>query len=116
LKRIVLILVLFAAPVYASLDSVRQNFINYYSAAGADRDAGRMRDALAALETSSRAYSAPGYLLSDGSWGDIDRSDPDPYTPYHSTWCAINGLMDYAFNEERVSFPEALSRVNGEKT
>jgi chondroitin AC lyase len=34
-----------------------------------------MRDALAALETSSRAYSAPGYLLSDGSWGDINYSD-----------------------------------------
>jgi chondroitin AC lyase len=75
LKRIVLILVLFAVPVYASLDTVRQNFINYYSAAGADREAGRMRDALAALETSARAYSAPGYLLSDGSWSDINYSD-----------------------------------------
>jgi hypothetical protein len=52
----------------------------------------------------------------DGSWGDIDRTDPDPYTPYHSTWCAINGLMDYALTEERVSFPAALKRANGEKT
>ncbi|PYQ33983.1 MAG: hypothetical protein DMF57_07645, partial [Acidobacteria bacterium] len=75
MKRIVLILVLFAPPVYASLDSVRQNFVNYYSAAGADRDAGRMRDALAALETSALAYSTPGYLLSDGSWSDINYSD-----------------------------------------
>jgi len=51
----------------------------------------------------------------DGSWGDIDKTDPDPYTPYHSTWCAINGLMDYSLAEERVSFPEALERANGEK-
>jgi hypothetical protein len=49
----------------------------------------------------------------DGSWGDIDKTDPDPYTPYHSTWTAINGLMDYSFAEERLSFPEALSRANG---
>src|SRR5439155_25482461 len=71
LKRIVLILLLFAPAVYASLDSVRQNFANYYSAAGADRDAARMRNALAALETSSLAYSSPGYLLIVGSLRDI---------------------------------------------
>jgi len=49
----------------------------------------------------------------DGSWGDIDPADKDPYTPYHSTWTAINGLMEYAFGEERVSFPAALKRANG---
>jgi hypothetical protein len=49
----------------------------------------------------------------DGSWGDIDKTDPDPYTPYHSTWTAINGLMDYSFAEQRVSFPKALSRATG---
>jgi len=49
----------------------------------------------------------------DGSWGDIDKTDPDPYTPYHSTWTAINGLMDYSFAEQRVSFPKALSRAAG---
>jgi len=49
----------------------------------------------------------------DGSWGDIDPADRDPYTPYHSTWTAINGLMEYALGEERVSFPAALKRANG---
>lgn len=48
----------------------------------------------------------------DGSWGDIDPADRDTYTLYHSTWTAINGLMDYAVGEERVSFPEALERAN----
>jgi hypothetical protein len=52
----------------------------------------------------------------DGSWGDLDKNDKDPYTPYHSTWTAINGLMDYAFAGERVSFPEALKLANREKT
>jgi hypothetical protein len=47
----------------------------------------------------------------DGSWG--DRDDKDPYTAYHSTWTAINGLMDYAWSGEGTSFPEALRRVRG---
>jgi hypothetical protein len=45
----------------------------------------------------------------DGSWGDA--SDRDVYHRYHSTWTAINGLMDYAWQGERVSFPEALQRA-----
>jgi hypothetical protein len=48
----------------------------------------------------------------DGSWG--ERDGKDPYTPYHSTWTAINGLMDYAWAGEGVSFPEALERARGE--
>ena len=47
----------------------------------------------------------------DGSWG--DRDDKDPYTRYHSIWTAINGLMDYAWAGEGVSFPEALQRARG---
>jgi len=47
----------------------------------------------------------------DGSWG--ERDGKDPYTPYHSTWTAINGLMDYAWAGEGVSFPEALAKVQG---
>ena len=47
----------------------------------------------------------------DGSWG--ERDDKDAYTPYHSTWTAINGLMDYAWAGEGVSFPEALQRARG---
>jgi hypothetical protein len=53
-----------------------------------------------------------GRQNADGSWG--ERDDEDPYTPYHSTWTAINGLMDYAWAGEGASFPAALERVRGE--
>ncbi len=53
------------------------------------------------------------YLLAhqnpDGSWG--DPADPDVYNRYHSTWTAIDGLRDYAWNGERVSVPDALRRA-----
>jgi hypothetical protein len=45
----------------------------------------------------------------DGSWG--DRDGTDAYTPYHSTWTAINGLMEYAFAGEGPNIPEALRRA-----
>lgn len=46
----------------------------------------------------------------DGSWGERDGSDA--YTPYHSTWTAINGLMEYAWDAgEGTAFPEALRRA-----
>lgn len=47
----------------------------------------------------------------DGSWGDV--TDKDIYQRYHPTWTAVDGLRDYAFQGERVSFPEALSRAQG---
>ena len=47
----------------------------------------------------------------DGSWG--DRDGKDAYTPYHSTWTAINGLMEYAWSGEGTNFPEALRRARG---
>jgi len=50
----------------------------------------------------------------DGSWGDRGDDDGDEYTPYHATWTAINGLMDYAWSGERASFPDALRRARGE--
>jgi hypothetical protein len=41
------------------------------------------------------------YLMSmqngDGSWGDV--TDPDPYSRYHPTWTAIDGLRDYAWTQ-----------------
>ena len=47
------------------------------------------------------------YLLSrqnpDGSWGDID---DHIYTRYHTTWAAIDGLREYAWRGERLSFPK----------
>lgn len=56
----------------ADLDVVRQNFIEYYAATSADPASTRMRNALGELEHATRTYTAPGYLLSDGSWSDID--------------------------------------------
>lgn len=56
----------------ADLDVVRQQFIGYQTAAGADRSSERMQHALAALESHARDVTAAGFLLSDGSWSDID--------------------------------------------
>lgn len=76
MKQLVLALLLVASPLLAAdLDVVRQNFIGYYSAAGADPTSQRMTDALGALESTARAYTAPGFLLSDGSWADINYSE-----------------------------------------
>lgn len=47
----------------------------------------------------------------DGSWG--ERDIPSIYTRYHTTWTAMNGLMEYAWRGEGVSFPEALTRARG---
>jgi hypothetical protein len=47
------------------------------------------------------------YVLSkqnaDGSWG--DPNDTDVYNRYHSTWTAIDGLRQYAWRGQRLSFP-----------
>ena len=62
----------------ADIDRVRAQFLAYHTAAGADRTSARMRSALADLEASARWVTAPGFLLSDGTWSDIDYADsPD---------------------------------------
>ncbi len=40
----------------------------------------------------------------DGSWG--NPRDRDIYNRYHSTWTAIDGLREYQWHGERLSFPE----------
>lgn len=49
------------------------------------------------------------YLLGcqnrDGSWGDRAL---DPYARFHATWAVIDGLREFRWNEERLSFPELL--------
>ncbi|HYJ88817.1 MAG TPA: hypothetical protein VEW46_22325 [Pyrinomonadaceae bacterium] len=46
------------------------------------------------------------YLLSkqnpDGSWGDVEAADI--YERYHPTWTAIDGLREYAWHGQRLSF------------
>ena len=53
------------------------------------------------------------YLLKtqncDGTWGDV--TETDIYQRYHPTWTAIDGLRDYAYRGEGVSFPEALRHL-----
>jgi hypothetical protein len=45
----------------------------------------------------------------DGSWGEPEKGDC--YTPYHATWTAIGGLMEYAYRGERTRYPDALRRA-----
>jgi hypothetical protein len=50
------------------------------------------------------------FLLSsqnpDGSWGDLLADDV--YARYHPTWTAIDGLREYRWSKERLSFPRLL--------
>lgn len=87
-KALLGILILLASSVSAAdIDRVRGQFIAYTTAGGADRTSTRMRDALAELEASARHVTAPGFLLSDGSWSDIDYTDiPDgSWSPWAHT-------------------------------
>lgn len=76
-RAIALLLTLAGVPsaLFASVDTVRQNFADYYAAAGADRAAPRMQDALSTLEAQTRDIVAPGFLLADGTWSDINYKD-----------------------------------------
>ena len=67
-----LLLLLPAAAQAADIDVVRSQFAGYYTAASASRSSARMQDALAGLESTARWATEPGFLLSDGSWSDID--------------------------------------------
>jgi len=57
------------------------------------------------------------YILSkqndDGSWGNPD--NPDIYSRYHSTWTAIDGLRQYAWRGQRLSFPVSRILSNGRR-
>jgi len=77
LRRLLLgLLVLVATSASAAdIDLVRQNYIGYYTGAGADVTAPRMKDALASLEAEARNDIRPGFLLSNGSWSDLNYSE-----------------------------------------
>jgi chondroitin AC lyase len=75
LRRLILVLftALLSPTAFAgSVDVVRQNFVDYYTAAGATRTSPRMLAALGGQESTARAFAAPGYLLGDGSWSDLN--------------------------------------------
>ncbi|HVS31125.1 MAG TPA: polysaccharide lyase family 8 super-sandwich domain-containing protein [Thermoanaerobaculia bacterium] len=76
MKRTLLLLALFAVPAGAAdIDVVRRNFIDFYTAAKAERSSEVMQGALGQLEHAARTVTAPGFLLSDGSWSDINYSE-----------------------------------------
>ena len=72
MKKLLLAVAILAADTAraADIDAVRQQFIGYSTAAGADRTSSRMTDALGALESVARAHA--NALNSDGSWPDIN--------------------------------------------
>ena len=88
MKRLLPLLLLVATTATAAdIDVVRAQYLDYYTAAGADRTTQRMQDALGALESVTREVTAPGFLLDDGSWTDIDYEDtPDgAWSPWSHT-------------------------------
>lgn len=89
MKRLLLTLLLLASTSVsaADIDRVREQFLAYTTAAGADRTSTRMRSALTDLEASAQYVTAPGFLLSDGTWSDIDYTDsPDgSWSPWAHT-------------------------------
>lgn len=56
----------------AELGPLRDQFVAWHTAAGSDPSGRRMREALDSLEGTARWATAPGFLLSNGSWSDID--------------------------------------------
>ena len=71
-----ILLLLVVAPLRAAdIDVVRQNFVDYYTAAGAPRSSERLQKSLSEMEWATGTYTAPGYLLSDGSWSDINYAE-----------------------------------------
>jgi hypothetical protein len=71
MKRLLFAVALLSATAVraADIDVVRQQFLAYSTAAGADRSAQRMTDALGALESVARSHAN---ALRSGSWPDID--------------------------------------------
>lgn len=70
-----LVLVTTAALASPASDALRKNMVDYYGAAGADRTSARMQPALDALAAAARDVSAPGLLLSNGSFSDINYAE-----------------------------------------
>ena len=63
-----------AAALFDDAANVRQQFVGYYSAAGADTRLPQMRASLDWLEGVTRQITGPDWFRSDGSWIDINYS------------------------------------------
>jgi hypothetical protein len=50
----------------------------------------------------------------DGSWGNMKAKDV--YDRYHPTWTAIDGLRDYRWSGERLSFPDLLPMLRQDES
>lgn len=78
MKRLLIVAVLLTATLAsaADIEVVRQQWIDYATAAGADRNSLRLSEALGTLEWVARSHADA--LDSDGSWPDIDYDEtPD---------------------------------------
>src|ERR1051325_5902176 len=111
LIRLVPAFLLLAAPsLFASIDTVRQNYAGYYTAAGTDFTTQAMQDSLAGLENQTREITAPGFLLGDGSWSDINYKDvpSGSWSPWDHTRRLIVMAKAYRtpgqayYNDERL--------------
>jgi len=103
MRKLLVIALFLASPLHAAdIDDVRRNFLNFYTASGADRTSARMQQSLGELEGAARTVTAPGFLLSDGSWSDIQYNE----TPGGS-W----GPWDHA---KRVTFMVKAYKTPGQ--
>ena len=120
MKRVlpVLLLILAASAPAASgadIDVVRNQFLDYYTAAGADSSAPRMRKALDELEGLTRQITGPDWLRSDGSWTDLQYdTTPDGYwSPWEHSRRLI--VMAKAYNTPGQGLyrsPALLTQIN----
>ena len=82
MRRLLLLAVMLVASAAAADDvaRVREQFLDYYTAADADLTAPRMQRSLADLEAHTRYLTAPERLRSDGSFSDIEYGgEPDGF-------------------------------------
>jgi len=110
-KRLVPVFLILVAPsLFASIDTVRQNYLGFYAAAGADRSTQAVQDSLAGLEAQTRQITAPGFLLDNGSWSDINYKDvpSGSWSPWDHTRRLIVMAKAYRtpgqafYNDERL--------------
>ena len=102
------------ATTTPSIETVRQNFISYTTAAGADRTSHHMVSALASLENDTRNDTAPGFLLSDGSWSDINYREVPSGTWTPSYHCQRLATMAKAYRTPGQAYyndPQLLTQI-----